>query len=231
MSGFLTHPEEHDEERLRLHEADFTPRPVVRQCLRAAREHSPWRSVTKTGELRIVDGAAGAGVWAQEAWRMFPMASVVAVELREEETPHLMRHQQRLEIDVIIGDFFALSHKDMGEPDILATNPAFSRFCDYVDRCIEFGMGAWLYAPIDIKLRGAEGCEWWDSRKKWLREVLVTAGPVGFRGRGGGSDNRVMALWVFSPDASDRPTKFEILPLLEGKDRRWVTRPGTEGEG
>lgn len=132
--------------RLREHEADFTPRPVVRailewylaNVLRVAGLANGQRYLYLTGGsvatrpssvLRILDACAGAGVWASEVRRLFMLLGVdvhiTAIELREEEAPHLRRHADR----VVIGDWRAFVEsckRDGTRFDLVVGNPPFA---------------------------------------------------------------------------------------------------------
>jgi hypothetical protein len=234
----LTHPEAYDEDRLRLHEADFTPRPVVRQCLTYA---YAFRGFNGDPE-HAIDPAAGAGVWAKEMGRRWPNCTIAAIEAREEERQHLEHFADY----VLIGD--ALAHaqscSESGCFDLAATNPPFSMFREYVDEYLRVCRDVWLFAPIDANVRGEESSTWLRDNAKWVRGCLWVPGGIGFRGPGktdkgkpNGQDHRQYGLWMLSSDkdeanlGSQSGWPVQILPRLPGADRRWVTRPGTEKEG
>ena len=226
----LTHPEAYDEERLRLHEADFTPRPVVRQCLTYA---YAFRGFNGDPD-HAIDPAAGAGVWAKEMSRKWPSCSVIAVEKREEE-----RETIGYRIDhVVIGDAIEYAQGcDADLFDVAATNPPFSKFCEYADEYLRICRDVWLFAPIDANVRGEEPFQWLLDNAKWVRGCLWVPGAIGFRGPGHGQDHRQYGLWMLCSDKDEADLgnangwPVHIMPRLSGSDRRWVTRPGTEQEG
>jgi hypothetical protein len=229
----LTSPEVLDDKRLREHEADFTPRPIIRQLLQHAPAVAGWNGFPSW----VCDPAAGAGAWCLEmrlAWEGMTSwpgegdFEVVALEVREEEREHLERHAD----EVHIGDAIEWAKAYRGKTfDVAATNPAFSLFPDYVDAFLPIAHDVWLFAPIDAMVRGEESSEWLAANAKWVRHVLVVPGGIGFRSEGG-QDFRQYALWMFSSSATrDDGWSTTLLPRLPGHDRSWVTRPGTEREG
>lgn len=235
----LTHPEVVDEERLREHEADFTPIPVIRQCLKAAPKLAGWN-----GEpLHACDPAAGAGAWAKVMRQLWVDCHVTAIELRSEERPHLERNSDRL----IIGDAIQYAKRMVGNRfDVVATNPAFSLFCEYADHYLRICPYVWLFAPVDANVRGEErddglpgGSKWLSENAKWVQRCLWVPGGIGFRGPGknkkgkpNGQDHRQYCLWMLTSDRDEVQDEHgwpvTLLPRLPGHDRRWVTRPGTE---
>jgi hypothetical protein len=227
MTFALTSPEVLDEARLREHEADFTPMPVVRQCLEHAVRLSGWSGDPES----VCDPAAGGGVWLREMSRLWPCAYALAIEKREEERVHL----ERIATDVVVGD--ALDHRSYaGLPpvDLFATNPAFSLFCDYADTLLTRAEDVWLFSPIDANVRGEESSKWLEQNAVYVQRCLWVRGGVGFRGPGTNQDFRQYGLWMFraNPEPESGPDGWPVtlLPWLDGKDRRWVTRPGTEVE-
>jgi hypothetical protein len=76
-----------DFERLQEHEAWFTPAPVVWQGLAWVQQN-----LLGSGVSRFLDPSAGAGVFGQEAARLWPDSDRYAIEIREEERRHLKRH-------------------------------------------------------------------------------------------------------------------------------------------
>lgn len=238
MTAFaLTSPEVLDDERLRKHEADFTPRPVIRQLLEHAPSYAGWNGCYAGWNgcpTWVCDPAAGAGAWCMEmraAWEGGPSwpgagdFECVAIELREEEREHLERHAD----EVHIGDAIAWATDYKGKTfDVAATNPAFSLFADYVDAFLPICHDVWLFAPVDAMVRGEEPSKWLAANAKWVRHVLWVPGGISFRAEGG-QDFRQYGLWMFSnQESSSRGWPVTLLPRLPGHDRRWVTRPGTE---
>lgn len=240
---FLTHPEVLDEERLREHGADFTPMPVVRQCLTYA---CALAGSGFHGHIRhACDPGAGAGAWSAGMRERWPDARITAIEKREEEAVHLDRHADV----VLIGD--ALHYADLWDRnfemddfrfDLVATNPDFKLFRDYADTFLQRSPLVWLFAPVEANVRGEEASEWLRDNAKWVKRCLWVPGGIGFRGPGknakgkpNGQDHRQYGLWMLTSDLDEVEDEsgwpVTVLPRLPGADRRWKTRPGTEGEG
>ncbi len=220
---FLTHPEpEPDEERLREHEADFTPLPVARHCLRRASELRIQDFDSWYG--RILDPCAGAGVWCQAARAEYDVSHVMAVEAREEEHQYLRAHAD----DIVIGDYLETDVRGRGfRFDLGVANPPFSRFFAFVEKMLDDCQEAAVFAPIDVKMRSEEGAKAWEKLSRYLDSVFVVPGPIYFRGPGENADFRTYALHVFNRCRVVNP-EFHVLDWLPSHDRKWVTRPGTE---
>lgn len=227
MTGYaLTHPESLDEERLRKYGADFTPMPVVRQCLAHAGGHSTVGRLVETA--RVCDPAAGAGAWALGMRERWPSAHVTALEVREEERDHLARAAD----EVCITDALTWAEAYAGPSfDVAATNPDFKLFAKYAEAFLPIAREVWLFAPIDTKLRGEEGFAWLNENARFVRRALWQPGPISFR-EGGKADHRQYALWMLSSCPAGRADGWPVhlLPWLPGRDRKWVTRPGTAQE-
>lgn len=228
----LTHPEAAaDEERLREHEADFTPVPVIRQCLKFAQMLAGWNGEPE----QACDPAAGAGAWAM-VMRHLWHCHVTAIEKRSEELPHLRRNAD----DAIICDAIDYAKRTVSwRFDVVATNPAFSLFQDYADNFLRLAPHVWLFAPVDANVRGRESSGWLATNAKWVQRCLWVPGGIGFRGPGknakgkpNGQDHRQYCLWMLTSDIDEVRDEngwpVTLLPRLPGHDRRWVIRPGTE---
>lgn len=212
----LKHPEVPDVGRLREHEADFTPYPIARQCVGALAGIGVAKNVR-----RVVDPCAGAGVWCQAARAEWSDAFVHGVELRAEEREHLEQNADAC----TIGDFLSVR---VPHCDLVITNPPFSLFESVVDKGLRIARWVCLYAPIDIVLRAKDRAAWLRRNAEYMVAMLVTPGPIGFRGPGTSSDFRAYGLWVFSSSSTgDHRWGTVLLPMLEGHERKWLTRPGT----
>lgn len=223
--SFLTHPEpELDEQRLREHEADFTPYPVALQCVKAARDYY-YGGRDEPHGLHVMDPAAGAGVWLQAAHAVLDISHAWAIEKRAEEEPNLLRTTP----DVEIADFLSLP-PSRGAYDIALTNVPFSLFVEYCWRSLEWAEMAWLFAPIDVCTRGADKVAAFRDLLPFVDILFIVPGAIGYRGPGTSSDFRTYGLWCLHQDsvgdADGHLTTY--LEMLPGHDRKWVTRPGTE---
>ncbi len=218
----LTHPEDLDDERLRAYEADFTPMPVVRQCLMYGAEFAGFHASPES----VCDPAAGAGAWCAGMRERFVPESITAIELRPEERPHLERHADA----VLIGDAiqYAESCSRHHAWDLVATNPPFSRFAEYADRFLRLCHDVWLFAPVDALVRGEQANKDLVGLSKYLHRVLWVPGALSFR-ENRQTDFRQYGLWMFRDEATDFNTwTVQLLPRLSGEALKWRTRPGTE---
>ena len=234
-------PPEHDIERLREHEADLTPAGVVDQFFAWLCDGVSMRPFDASKVEEILDPAAGAGVYGMVARKYFPRARFTAIELREEERPHLERWYDEVHIgnalDVLAR--FAAEGRRFG---VISTNPAFTLFGDY----------ARLGKQLLVQDPAAPGVlallyltQWGQAREHWplITETRPSAqvrvgGRVGFRGRGNGSDARDYSHYVWSlRQAITLDEEGEVagvswdthqLPPLPKDARTWTVRPGTE---
>jgi predicted RNA methylase len=222
---WLTPPDVPDDERLREHEADFTPLPVVRQCVDRACDIIGPRPYGRG--MRMCDPAAGAGAWASELRGCGGDEDrVVAIEKRQEEREHLKRHAH----EVHICDALQWATRYRGKSfDLTATNPPFTLLPDFVDAFLQISRHVWMFGRVDALVRGKETSEWLRRRAKNLRCVLVVPGAISFREHGS-TDLYQYGLWMFeAPEVgpADGWTTI-LLPRLDGHLRKWKTRPGTE---
>jgi hypothetical protein len=158
---------------------------------------------------------------------LWPDAIIDAIDIRPEEEAHLRRNADT----VRIGDALELAkHFGDGEYDAAIDNIPFSLMREFVDAFLRVAHDCWFFAPYDALIRGEDTTEWLRTNAKWLQRVIVVPGAIGFRGPGSSSDFRQYALWCFSADRvrSKYGWDVELLPWLDGADRKWVTRPGTE---
>ena len=223
MTAWALQPQEVlSDKRLRLHEADFTPLPVVRRFLDAAPYYASWEDEPE----RVIDPAAGAGAWCVGMRELWPDAEIDAIEIREEESEHLARNTDWAHI----GDALEWAKAYKGKSYNLAcTNPPFTRFAEFAEAFLDIAFDVWLFAPVDIMLRAKEKAAWLRANAHRVKHVLWLPEPVSFR-EGGAVDQRQYALWMFTNGVTSARYGWPVTLLepLSGAERRWKTRPGTE---
>jgi phospholipid N-methyltransferase len=246
--GFATGEPDHG--RLREHSADFTPRPVVDQFANLL-----LGILADVGgeEFTMLDPAAGSGVFGQSfravARRLAMKSSIHAYELREEEKPHLARHYD----EVTIGDALTIDLERISQPDsdvwlsdlsydLIVTNPPFHLWREYLTtfrrRLNANGVMAFLGLSTWGQ-RSKDGVSLFeDEVYRPHREYRIT-GTLGFRGPGvnpengkkWGTDTRNYSWWLWKAESNDDEEGIwscRNLPLLDGSDRRWTSKPGTD---
>lgn len=201
-------------------EASFTPYPVALQAMQRAVEYFG-HAARET--LRVIDPAAGAGVWCQVARAVLPSAWIYAVEVRRTEAPWLRANAD----DHDVADFLSLSLSN-GAFDLAVTNPPFSLFAAFADEGLRVADECWLYAPCDISMRSEDGAHWLEKHQRFIAAEFTTLGTVAFNG-GSSADFRHYSLWCLSNRSRCGGWYREVLPLLPPTHRRWVPtqRPGT----
>lgn len=235
-----------DEERLRDLERDFTPQPIVRQFFDVLHD-CPRFQRCQPG--RILDPAAGAGVFAVVAHETWPTAIVDSVEIAEEEDQHLQglaSHRAGFHFTTSFQQFAASLTGRNVRYDLISTNPAFSQAIDYIDLGRKLltpdGMLA-LLLPTRSFQKTADGIDWLmrtaecsidDGLVAWPNlpdEEIRFSGTIAFRG-GSESSWDTYSWFIWGPRArllprGDLPSwDHSQLPLLPGAARRWTTRPG-----
>lgn len=249
-----------DEIRIRERELDMTPRPVVEQLVEYLRTLPRFRDrmpdrhgptvVGGGAPRRILDPAAGAGVFAAVAHDVWPEAEIATVEPAEEETDELRAAARRR------GFHFPMTFQVFARAcstrfDLIATNPPFSRAREFVEiaRSLLTDDGVLvLLLRSSCFQRGTEAVSWLLAREPHHREgvdrlinlpeeVLHVSGPISFRGRdrgGGAASIDSYSWWIWGPRPrlfrSDALASWEQsqLPMLPGSARRWSQRPGSE---
>jgi hypothetical protein len=225
--------------RLRDHQADFTPEPVVRQLFAELATRSPHlvgKDESDREGLVFLDPAAGAGVFGKVCAEVLPGFRRVAIEPRDEEYDNLTRHYHKV-WDFTLAECSPHILDGIGPIGLIATNPPFKHALEFVDTLApRLGRGAsmWLLALNDFGQRSAAGR---DAFKRYRPSYqLRIAGTVGFRGPGVSTDSRSYS-WFgweggrFQIPEHEHPISWECrtLPHLPARDRRWVTRPGESG--
>jgi len=222
-----------DHERLRAHDADFTPQGIVRQGLLAVEGHSPADKL-----FRYLDPSSGSGVFGLEARHVFGHLDLhtTGIEIRTEEGPCVSKNYDR----AIVGAGFAEVAPDLepGSFDLIGTNPPFTLFPDFLRVSIPLLSESGVLMMLGLSTWGqsAEGAELFDEYPPNYQ--LRVTGRIGFRGPGvnpktkkpWGSDQRDYSWWVWQKNAPDRDEGDWIsrnLPTLPTAHRTWREKPGT----
>lgn len=237
--------EEPSEERLREHQADFTPEPVVRQALslmahritdddqRARRQSHGLINCRR--KPRILDIGAGGGVFGKVAREIWPHAEIVAVENRPEEFGNLCRHYDEV-WTMPIATFASGVVCHPGTFELVVGNPPWRS--DWGD-CALLGLSLLAYRGKLLLLgpstwgHSEEGAERADVfRMQPPAAQWRIHGRIAFRG-GAAADNRKCSWWVWREGDEQHPLGGPCwiasdLPELPREDRRWRVRPGTE---
>jgi SAM-dependent methyltransferase len=213
-----------DLERLREHDADFTPRGVVRQIVQRLRwlmDGPPTR--------RILDPAAGHGVYADELRRAFAGAHITAVEVRDECGIDLERYADALYLTA-----FEVFAETRPEPfDLIVTNPPFRYWARFVDLALQMLKPGGLVCFLGLSTWGQSATV---AESFVPQQQLRVVGRIGYRGPGinpatdapWGTDQRDYSHWLWSPTWEHRWWSAENLPALAAPDRTWSVVPGTE---
>lgn len=224
-----------NEERLRAHQADFTPAPIVRQGLEfvAARLWESGLPAPKT----ILDPFAGGGVFAMVAREIWPEAQITSFEAREEELPSLQRHNNI----TLIGDAVKLmeTRAELGlKYDLIATNPPFRLIAPNEEGKVPLpilmqrllnptGMMV-LLGQNDVGQRSKAGEKLFrDLPPAWQARIC---GSISFRGKGVDQRDYSFFAWQELERGADGAWQTFNLPRLPSKDRSWKVIPGTEWE-
>lgn len=234
----MSSPDE-DEARARAYQVDLTPTPLVRQGLTFARAFLDLKPRV------VLDTHAGCGVFGMVGREVWPEAFMWGMEIRDEEQPHLARNYHWH----AMGDWRASLERAVparGIVDLVVTNPAFRDTYDVVEQGLEIAPVVMLYAKDGFGQRGEDAAEWLKKFPPLLQ--LRICGAVAHRG-GSAADGQDYSwfLWANPGGLPEWLTKPMIelntalpmpfghrawpcmnLPRLDGPDRRWSARPGTE---
>lgn len=174
-----------DRARLKKYNAWFTPQGVALQvCRYLAR-------LIALGVLRepgvILDNQAGGGVWGWAMRQVWPIARRIALEIRAEESEHLVHNYDAVEIVDYLADVEALAQAlaaatairpYVAPPppqkrgvDAIITNPSFEDALAVADRSLhDLAPEGWLALLVRLT--------WGDNADvaKWLREHPPVAG-------------------------------------------------------
>ncbi len=233
----LPTPPEADLDRLRSHDADFTPVIVaLLGALAALARSTPRPRVTNS--LRVLVPFAGPGVHVQAAraltdtlWPSYA-TEITAIEVRPEERPRLLRTADH----VITADAFA--HDFRGARfEAIVDNPPFGRFYEAIPLLrplLAAGGCLTLFGRSTVGQRSPAGCDAYiaDSPVQQIR----IPGPLRFRddqinpktARPYQSDMSDYSLWLWDakPDPDIRPRPW--LPCLALELAQLATQPATK---
>lgn len=214
-------------ERERDFEVDYTPGPVVRQGLTwlanycAADGHQP---------MTMLDPCAGAGVFGQQATRVFGTDIYsLGIEPREEERENIVRNYSLFA--TMTAEAYAMRFGQ--RPDITATNPPFSLWPEILRLYLPRSRWVMLYGTISWGCSDA-GAEIFRNTPPFACARVV--GRVHHRGPGlnpetgkpWGADQRDVCWWLFRHGNTHPAWATENLAPLPADERRWIVKPGTE---
>ena len=233
-----------DTDWLRAFDADFTPTPVVVQYLTILRDNCHIRPE------RILDPAAGGGVFGRVARAVWPNAHIEGIEPRGDEIGHLASHYDLVHCCTFSQ---AIESRLLSCPpgstvpkfDLIVTNPPFSMWRDFVPASLQLIYDGWLafLGLTSWGSRSQDGFDLFESSPPVSQSRIP--GTIGFRGPGvnprtgnkWGADTRDYCWWSWHLESGKRKPAFispherwacENLPRLAGHERRWIVKPGTE---
>ena len=216
-----------DLERLREFNVDRTPTPAVGQMLQFLHDHVQRRMLR-----RVLDPAAGSGVFGMCGRRLWPAAKFYAVEARREEQAWLRRHYDNFSIEL-----FQDYAKRAGERfDLVVTNPPFDQWESFLRCAIASASDDGIIALLGLNDWGqsAGGAAVFHAAPPAMQ--LRIPGRLNMRGPGinphtekpWGSDQRCYSWWIWR--CGERPPMWQTtnLDLLAAHDREWRIEPGRE---
>ncbi len=241
------------EPRRALFDVDYTPPPVAGQII----DRVTWgwlvpdveRGDQELHKPKILGLGSGAGVWEMELRKRFSQAHITAVEIREEERPHLECWCD----EVIIGDI-EIVEPELGQYDLVIGNIPFSlpdarkkpnkdgtpkksrlrAFELFVVAMRERHLADTLRSRIALYVPSA----WWQRSKaaallardhQPCQQMNVPLG-VGHRGPGRHADKLSYAAytWTHAKGPTCHGWHAFDLPPLDAEERKWLVVPGTE---
>lgn len=220
-------------ERWADHEAHFTPLAVALQGVESC---ARFLALEPDDALLIVDVGAGAGSIGMALRQVFPHATLVAVEPREEEVMHLRRHYDEVFVGTV--EQFAAVHP-AARFDLAISNPRWSMWGDIFDATLPL-----VKDDRYVVMHGPSSWGHSDEPSEYARvfdehlpiEQWRVRGRVAYNG-GAATDNRKVSWWAWKRFADEDPERERrrrhgwrciTLPALEAEARRWRVRPGTE---
>jgi hypothetical protein len=216
------------------HDADFTPPDVARLGAWAVRKYLVPRP-------RLILGpCAGAGVWLAAAREFFPGAQLRAMDIREEERPHLEHHAGAGNVE--IGDFTRWTPAPSERPNMIIDNLPFKFALEFLQAGIEVladdGVAVWF---VRLTLGDRDAVNDWlerhpyKARFEYVDRFKFRVGVNPETGQKWGVDTCGYKLLAFHK--SEKPDTYlgKRLPSLPPASRRWRrtldgrdVRPGTE---
>jgi hypothetical protein len=223
-----------DRERWAKHDADFTPRRVVRQGLELAER------VLGQAPGTLLDPCAGAGVFGMEAHHLWRGCLRFGIEARAEEREHVARWYPH----GFVIDRFQDAPSIGLEPDLIATNPPFDQWPELLAWALDYVRPGGVVMFLGLV---SWGCSDEPSERADVLRAFPPVlegrifGRIKFRtgrnpntGKPYGTDSRKYAWWCWQRDGvrstfEGLPTwSTTILPAIPRPDREWKVRPGTE---
>lgn len=225
------------------HDADFTPPDVCRLGAWAVR-----RYIFNARQLqricgrpaRILGPCAGAGPWLAACREFFPEAELRAMDIREEERPHLTHHVGAENVQ--IGDFLQWKPEEHERPDLILDNLPFKLALEFLrhgqDVLAPGGVAVW-FVRLTLGDRDAVN-DWLEAnpyshRFEFVDRFKFRVGINPKTGEPWGVDSTGYKMLAFVKGARADTYVGKRLPSLPAESRRWRktrtgedVRPGTE---
>jgi hypothetical protein len=180
----------------------------------------------------VLDICAGYGAWASEARRIWPDASIDAVEIDASKLEHLQKWCD----SITIGDYRE-ALKKCQPYDLVIGNPPFSAVVDMPDQVLsEASHGLLMLHRVEAFFRGKAGRAAW-RRRTPVRQWVIP-GAVKFRtgvnpvtGKVWSTDTACYCSSLWVAGSSPKMAAVSILPDMPAHERSWRVLPGTEEPG
>lgn len=217
------------------HDADFTPPDVARLGAWAVKRYAVQRP------RRILGPCAGAGVWLAACREFFPDAELRAMDIREEERPHLAHHAG--EAHVQIGDFLRWQpERDEDRPDLILDNLPFKLALEFLSHGLDvLAPGGLMFWFVRLTLGDRDAVNDWLTahpyayRFEYVDRFKFRVGMNPKTGEPWGVDSTGYKLLGFRKGFEPETYLGKRLPSLPPESRRWRktragldVRPGTE---